>query len=67
MLFTVPVRDRKGDIQTARMFMRIGFVGAGKTPLAMPDLPVAAPAFEGRGMSTVTYPIPMTQIEAGRG
>ncbi|MEQ5843483.1 type VI secretion system protein [Paraburkholderia acidicola] len=56
LLFTVPVRDRSGAIQTARMFMRVGF-GSAKTAQAIPDLPFAAPGFEGRGTTTkVTYP-----------
>jgi type VI secretion system protein ImpL len=55
-LLTVPVRDRTGMIETARMFMRVSFGGA-KTPQAIPDLPFAAPSFEGRGVTTtVTYP-----------
>jgi type VI secretion system protein ImpL len=38
------------------MFMRVSFGGA-KTPQAIPDLPFAAPSFEGRGVTTtVTYP-----------
>jgi type VI secretion system protein ImpL len=49
------------------MFMRVGFVGAAKTPQAIPDLPVAAPAYEGPGMSTVRYPATTIQDEAGRG
>jgi type VI secretion system protein ImpL len=57
LLFTVPVRDRTGMIQTARMFMRVGFASAAKTPLAIPDLPFAAPGFEGRSVTTtVIYP-----------
>ena len=67
ILLSLPVRDRKGDVRTARMFMRIGFVGAAKVPLAMPDLPVAAPAYEGPGRSTVAYPDAPGQLEAGRG
>jgi type VI secretion system protein ImpL len=67
LLLTVPVHDRSGAIQTARMFMRVGFVGAAKTPQAIPDLPVAAPAYEGPGMSTVRYPATTIQDEAGRG
>jgi type VI secretion system protein ImpL len=56
LLFTVPVRDRTGMIEIARMFMRVSFGGA-KTPQAIPDLPFAAPGFEGRGVTTtVIYP-----------
>lgn len=67
ILLSLPVRDRKGDVRTARMFLRIGFVGAAKVPLAMPELPVAAPAYEGPGRSTVAYPDVSGQLEAGRG
>ena len=57
LLFTVPVRDRSGTIQTARMYLRVSMAGAAKTPQAIPDLPVAAPGYEGRGMTTtVIYP-----------
>lgn len=56
LLLTVPVRDRTGMIQTARMFMRVGFGGA-KTPQAIPDLPFTAPSYDGRGVTTtVIYP-----------
>ncbi len=56
LLFTVPVRDRTGMIQTARMFMRVGFGGA-KAPQAIPDLPFTAPGVDSRGVTTtVTYP-----------
>lgn len=56
LLFTVPVRDRTGAIQTARMFMRVGFGGA-KAPQAIPELPFAAPGYDGKGVTTtVIYP-----------
>jgi type VI secretion system protein ImpL len=56
MLLTIPVRDRSGAIQTARMFMRVGYVGAAKTPQAIPDLPYATPGMIGPGASVVNYP-----------
>jgi type VI secretion system protein ImpL len=56
LLFTVPVRDRSGAIQTARMYMRIGFIGAAKTPQPIPDLPVSAPVVGPQGTTTMTYP-----------
>lgn len=56
LLLTVPVRDRSGMVQIARMYMRVGFGGA-KAPQAIPDLPFTAPGYDGRGVTTtVTYP-----------
>jgi type VI secretion system protein ImpL len=58
LLLTVPVRDRGGAIQTARMFMRIGIAGEGKTPLVTPALPVSAPDVGRQGMArSAKYPI----------
>ena len=67
MLLTLPVRDRNGAIQTARMYMRLGYMSAAKTPQALPDLPVAAPAFEGQGPATAPYPSAAGAVQAGRG
>ncbi|QYD71591.1 hypothetical protein KZJ38_31800 [Paraburkholderia edwinii] len=69
LLLTVPVRDRSGDIKTARMYLRVGFVGAAKTPQAIPDLPVAAPGYGATGVTTRsrTWPMPTSQSIVGRG
>jgi type VI secretion system protein ImpL len=60
LLLTVPVRDRNGMVQIARMYMRVGFGGA-KAPQPIPDLPFAAPGYDGSGATTtVTYPTDAT-------
>ena len=68
LLLTVPVRDRSGDIRTARMYLRVGFVGAAKTPQAIPDLPVTAPGYGATGVTTRsrTWPMPTSQSIVGR-
>ncbi|WP_233809712.1 type VI secretion system protein [Paraburkholderia sp. HP33-1] len=55
MLLSVPVRDRKGATQTARMFMRVDMAGASKTALLYPDLPYSAP-----GLGTPGTYVPRT-------
>ncbi|QCP53541.1 hypothetical protein FAZ95_31360 [Trinickia violacea] len=67
LLFTVPVRDRNGAIQTARMYLRVGFINAAKAPQAIPDLPVAAPGYGVPGTTTLGYPPAAGFSEAGRG
>ncbi|WP_207005382.1 type VI secretion system protein [Trinickia mobilis] len=67
LLFTVPVRDRNGAIQTARMYLSVGFINAAKTPQAIPDLPAAAPGYDARGTTTLGYPPAGGFSEAGRG
>ena len=70
MVLSVPVRDRTGGTQTARMFMRVGMTGASKTALTWPDLPYAAPGYSVYGTPAVTYgPYPSStpNTQAGRG
>jgi len=67
MLLSVPVRDRNGGTQTARMFMRVGMTGASKTALSWPDLPYSAPGASLYSPPAVTYgPLP-SNTQAGRG
>ncbi|TKC81432.1 hypothetical protein FAZ69_27775 [Trinickia terrae] len=66
LLFTVPVRDRNGAIQTARMYMRIGFVNAAKAPQAIPELPAAAPGSDARGTAALSYQSAAGLAQAGR-
>ena len=71
LMLTLPVRDHSGEIQSARMYLHLGFVGAAKTPQAIPDLPVAAPRDDGTGVTTRTrtrsWPMPTSQSVVGRG
>ncbi|CAD6528441.1 hypothetical protein LMG27952_02215 [Paraburkholderia hiiakae] len=70
MVLSVPVRDRNGGTQTARMFMRVGMTGASKTALTWPDLPYAAPGYSVYGAPAVTdgpYPSSTSNTQAGRG
>ncbi|WP_027797779.1 type VI secretion system protein [Paraburkholderia acidipaludis] len=67
MLLSVPVRDRSGATQTARMFMRVGMTGASKTALSYPDLPFSAPGSSLYIPRTVTYGQWPADAEAGHG
>jgi type VI secretion system protein ImpL len=67
MVLSVPVRDRNGGTQTARMFMRVGMTGASKTALSWPDLPYAAPGYSVYGTPAVTYGPYPSSTQAGRG
>uniref|UniRef100_UPI0034CF5903 type VI secretion system protein n=1 Tax=Paraburkholderia sp. BR14263 TaxID=3237000 RepID=UPI0034CF5903 len=67
MVLSVPVRDRNGGTQTARMFMRVGMTGASKTALAWPDLPYAAPGYSAYGSPAFTYGPYPSSTQAGRG
>jgi type VI secretion system protein ImpL len=71
LMLALPVRDHSGEIQSARMYLHVGFVGAAKTPQAIPDLPVAAPRDDGTGVTTRTrtrsWPMPTSQSVVGRG
>ncbi|WP_028212600.1 type VI secretion system protein [Paraburkholderia mimosarum] len=67
MLLSVPVRDRNGATQTARMFMRLGMTGASKTALSWPDLPYSAPGGSLYSPPAVTYGPWPSNPQAGRG
>jgi type VI secretion system protein ImpL len=70
LMLALPVHDRSGEVQTARMYLRVGFIGAAKTPQAIPDLPVAAPTYDGTGGVTTrtrSWPMPTSQSVVGRG
>jgi type VI secretion system protein ImpL len=67
MLLSVPVRDRNGGTQTARMFMRVGMTGASKTALSYPDLPFSAPGSSVYIPRTISYGPGSADTDAGHG
>ncbi|VWC49393.1 type VI secretion protein IcmF [Burkholderia lata] len=60
LVLIVPVRDRIGTTQTARMYMRIGMTLNGKLPAPIPPLPSAVPSGSAQArMTSIRFPAPV--------